>query len=480
MERTLRALSMCFVIALLASGCEPGGTEQSPCSAATCSGCCQGNYCNTGPSAAACGHSGQACGACDSGEQCVNGRCEAANGACQAICDGCCTSSGQCVSIVNNFQCGANGGQCQACGSGKTCASGQCQAGSVDTPCTTGCKAANGACLGGESAGACGSAGGSCEICSPGEICKAGQCKAISAGASCDGCPSAGCCLDGASCEFGITDQACGKDGESCTACGTDEQCVAGECKAVAQGCNATNCSDGCCPADGGACVKYAAQSNNQCGGSAQTCNSCSALGNDYFCDTNSSHSCQKTPVANTCGPSCKGCCYNGQCMDGDQDNMCGGAGQSCTVCAGTFSCESQTCTEKPTLYRVKLTSVQMVSSWNAECGLIDDCDFYVKLTVGGQTYTSTTIEADGDSSTFDHSAWTNYTLVSNVFASDLNDGISLVVYDENVLVDVKVGSADIKIDSSMLNLGYGTFPVQKFGGDSASVNLAFEKIITN
>ena len=126
------------------------------------------------------------------------------------------------------------------------------------------------------------------------------------------------------------------------------------------------------------------------------------------------------------------------------------------------------------------MTSVQLVSSWNAVCGLIEDCDFYVELTIAGQTYPSSTVEADGDSSTFDHSEWADYNLVPNVFASDLKNGFTLEVMDEDWGPDSSVGKAEITVTDAMLSLGYATLMVQKLGGDVASVNLKFEKLVTN
>ncbi|MBL9037865.1 MAG: hypothetical protein JNG84_05050 [Archangium sp.] len=65
--------------ALIASGC--GSTGSGSCSASSCSGCCQGDVCQNGTTASACGKSGVSCTACTSAQTCSSSQACAFDGA---------------------------------------------------------------------------------------------------------------------------------------------------------------------------------------------------------------------------------------------------------------------------------------------------------------------------------------------------------------------------------------------------------------
>lgn len=92
----------------------------------TCGGCCQGEQCQTGVSAAACGAGGAACQACSIGTTCQYGTCTGSSTCNANTCGGCCTPSGSCEDGDTNAACGSGGATCATCGSGNTCSGGAC------------------------------------------------------------------------------------------------------------------------------------------------------------------------------------------------------------------------------------------------------------------------------------------------------------------------------------------------------------------
>lgn len=94
---------------------------------ALCDGCCQNGQCMPGNAITACGIGGLACRECFTGQSCVNGTCINQGSTCSTTCDGCCTSTGQCINPGTDQNCGINGLPCQACGADRTCDAGACR-----------------------------------------------------------------------------------------------------------------------------------------------------------------------------------------------------------------------------------------------------------------------------------------------------------------------------------------------------------------
>ncbi|MBL8921211.1 MAG: hypothetical protein JNJ54_20275 [Myxococcaceae bacterium] len=140
----------------------------TPCSSATCTGCCSGNECQPGTTSSTCGRGGFSCFDCGPAGVCAAGECVNASGGGTAggastgggvaggaaaggdaggeaggaagggsaggstgggstgclSCAGCC-EAGSCVTGTTNAACGANGAVCQTC-MGSTCMAGVC------------------------------------------------------------------------------------------------------------------------------------------------------------------------------------------------------------------------------------------------------------------------------------------------------------------------------------------------------------------
>lgn len=83
-----------------ASGQHCTASGQCACDSTSCSGCCNGNTCEPGDTATACGSGGGSCQACGNGQTCQNGTCACPTGTCgtdcaQTVCrDGSCKQGG--------------------------------------------------------------------------------------------------------------------------------------------------------------------------------------------------------------------------------------------------------------------------------------------------------------------------------------------------------------------------------------------------
>ena len=90
----------------------------------TCSGCCDGETCQSGTTNTYCGSGGNSCNTCSSSEECSNGICTEIP--CSQTCDGCCDSDNNCHFGTLDDYCGENGEQCDSCGFSEVCYSGNC------------------------------------------------------------------------------------------------------------------------------------------------------------------------------------------------------------------------------------------------------------------------------------------------------------------------------------------------------------------
>lgn len=252
------------------------------CNEMSCAGCCTGDTCLAGGSAAACGSGGEACRPCAQGQRCASGAC-----LCDpASCSGCCSGT-DCLDGGVPEACGTGGNTCAACGAGQRCAAGGC-------------------------------------------ICDA---------ASCGGCCRGVTCVDGGA------DLACGSGGNICSTCPAPQTCTGGVCGcdggACGAGCTAASCTSGCCSA--GTCVANAPDS---CGTGGVACFDCRTAvsdrcgpGNGCGCG-NQPGPCPSTLhcVSGACvcdETVCSGCCEGVNCLPGDKKQNCGSDGGACRNCTG-------------------------------------------------------------------------------------------------------------------------------------------------
>ena len=189
-------------------------TGTPTCSAANCSGCCDGEFCLPGGDVSACGGGAATCDVCDSGEACVLGRCEPVGGCNAQTCGtGCCLGN-DCLPGTDTNACGVGGGQCENCQIGneactaQACAPVACSA----ATCPNGC--CNGDTCVPQADTSCGAPGGACIDCAAtGLVCEAGACTVPCNATTCSGCCS------GNVCEAGFLNDSCGSGGNACTSC---------------------------------------------------------------------------------------------------------------------------------------------------------------------------------------------------------------------------------------------------------------------
>jgi hypothetical protein len=379
-------------------GCGPEAVTpptSNSCSAATCSGCCQGDECIEQSislaSSATCGWGAKSCAICLSTESCNNGQCEA-------------TSSGGCAS----------------------CLQGCCQ---------------NGNCVGGSAASACGSSGLACSICKTGEVCNEGRC--VSGTNDCSTC--GGCCANGTACLDGSSKSACGTGGEVCKTCDPDDACNAGECLADSTpDCDHTTCSDGCCSSSG-LCIQYADQGNSQCGTGAATCMNCTDFDPAKTCDAQT-HGCKSGGSGNNCG-SCQAseCCDSNACAPGTTNAACGKGG-TCQVCPAGTSCQNQQCAATTTkLYEVYLVSTKVESPWTS-C-LESKCDLYVVLKFGSTSKTSQIIANNNEP------YWGELMLTASE-TDLLGNALEVTIKDDAIGYDMTVGTCSFVVTATELAAG--------------------------
>ena len=237
-------------------------TKTGKCSSTTCTGCCDGDSCKAGTTAAACGKGGLPCNSCATGQSCNSkGACACDSTKCQGCCD-----KNTCKTGTDSNACGKGGGACTGCKTGETCVSGQCKSGvKCDSTTCSGCCLV-GQCKAGTDVSACGTGGNTCKTCKTSEKCVSGTCvDTQKCGPS--NC-STGCC-DGATCKKGTDKTACGTGGGPCQTCKTGENCTSGKC--VNPSCGPSSCPSGCCKS--GTCEK--GNTSTACGSSGKSCAIC-------------------------------------------------------------------------------------------------------------------------------------------------------------------------------------------------------------
>lgn len=256
--RTLRWFWLALIAACAVDVSVPPGhacNDQHPCvSGHVCVGgvCVDANANGGGAGGGSAGLGGGAMGGGSMGGGAVGGGSAGGGAACMG-----CTSGGQCRTGDSPTGCGMGGIPCVTCPSNTTsdCTSGMCLCHGA-SPCTggqlcftSGCATCATACPGG---------------CCQGNLCRTervDRCSSNGLGSACIDCG-----LSGDGCNGGCT---CGGG----PACANGKVCTNGTCYDAGFGpCGACN---GCCPADGGACVTAANTSIAQCGRSAQTCTAC-------------------------------------------------------------------------------------------------------------------------------------------------------------------------------------------------------------
>jgi hypothetical protein len=344
--------------------CSPQQTCVQPaCGPQTCSGCCFGDECLGGTDPAACGIGGAVCGNCLAS----NGTCvaEGTGGVCEgqmtcntSNCTGCCEGN-TCQSGVNPTECGFGGQQCGNCqGMGGACVPAGAQGGVCEMQ--GGCSAENcpGCCLGnacvpGTAPNQCGINGSVCENCAA----EGGQCFVQGGGfggfcesnALCGPQNCAGCC-EGNTCTPGFDPTACGNFGEQCTdctvfgeTCGESDAGFGAQCEGQVT-CNASNCT-GCCA--GNTCLQ--GNDPGACGTGGVLCVDCTSSNETCSVGLDAGFgggSCITPPPPACNATTCPtGCCDGTVCLPGNLDSFCGTAGGICTNCTSSNkSCKGQTC----------------------------------------------------------------------------------------------------------------------------------------
>ncbi|MCA9666168.1 MAG: hypothetical protein KC503_11295 [Myxococcales bacterium] len=420
--------------------CVRGICAQASCTQATCpTGCCFEDKCVAGTSDGACGKGGAQCASCNTGQQCVNQACATVQCDSSTCSEGCCNSSGQCVPGTTAADCGTGGVACKQCNAGsQICNAGSCATapqGCNPTTCPNGCCDKNGTCVT-PTDQACGSGGAACTACGSNQICSGGKC-------TCTAFSCSGCC-DGDACRSGSDDSACGSGGSACAKCSGADKCVAGSCKQV---CDFSTCS-GCCQS--GQCNTSGASDKSACGVAGNLCKVC-GLG-----ESCSGGTCNDAVQCSASG--CSGCCKEGQCLSGSNKTGCGSNGNVCSICGAHQQCVLGSCEANPTsTWDVSVASVTLDSSVSWDSFLQGDPapDVYVKLTIGGVTKQTKTIN-------------NNYTPMFNEYlmtvkASDLTsaNAVKYEIYDEDVFIgDDKIAECSDRIFQFELEAGKAHIPL--------------------
>lgn len=215
------------------------------------------------------------------------------------------------------------------------------------TTCPKGCCQTDGTCvMSFDNTSACGYGGEACAVCAPGDVCSA-ACWHNQTNCGPSNC--AGCCFGVSMCATGENDLYCGRHGEDCERCVPSEgtgQCVlfpggGGACNG-APSCGGTGLVGAGCPgccADGACMVGL---EDNQCGVDGVPCLACPA-GQQCVAAMGNGGQCA---VVDTCGPaSCPGCCDGDTCVYGNQDAACGTGGAACVDCSSSHrSCITGAC----------------------------------------------------------------------------------------------------------------------------------------
>ncbi len=245
-QAILLGIAIGFSFAILPSSCGKS-TVGTACSV-NCNGCCDtSGSCLSGQTTEMCGEKGASCEDCAAGEFCARVNPSSDRG-------------GRCTSRGTDGGGGANGATGGGTGNtgggiGSTGGAGGGQTGNCDASnCANGCCTQAGVCITDTSPARCGSAGAVCAQCTTGNTCNAGLCT------PCNGCID----LTTGNCEPGISAGSCGKAGGFCRACdqATGQTCQGGACFG-GDVCNSGSCL-GCC--DGNTCIAQSAYTNAQCG----------------------------------------------------------------------------------------------------------------------------------------------------------------------------------------------------------------------
>jgi len=143
------------------------------CTVNNCDGCCDGNVCRRGDSAASCGEHGAACIQCGDGLSCAGGSCHLPSCSPSSCPDGCCQNN-VCLT-PSSSACGTAGQVCTACTDGKVCEQGACVNKTCGLTTCPGC-CENNSCVSPTRPNACGFSGNACSNCADGQSCGNGTC----------------------------------------------------------------------------------------------------------------------------------------------------------------------------------------------------------------------------------------------------------------------------------------------------------------
>lgn len=303
-------------------------------------------------------------------------------------------------------------------------------------------------CVTNTSAGACGARGQACAVCESGETCAAGQCAPV---ADCTDCE--GCCLDGTQCVTGQSPDACGTGGAACETCGSGEGCNAdtGVCESVS--CDASNCPNGCCTANG-VCITYDEQWTDLCGDGGAACGTCPA----------SASSCTQgtcvvdQPCLDVCTNGC--CTASGQCIPySDQSATTCGGGAGPELCGGCFTgeaCVSGACLADQA-WKVTVVSATIAqkdangNNWDSSLGSSPPPDPYVGIALGDDTL------LDGFSPKIDNTytpTW-NHSFGNYLQGDLLNQGLIVELRDsDGAGVFERIGSCYVTITQAHFTAG--------------------------
>jgi hypothetical protein len=217
--------------------------------------------------------------------------------------------------------------------------------------------------------------------------------------------------------------------------------------------CDATNCPNGCCSANG-QCITYAQQELSVCGRGGDACAVCP--GDAVDCTQGTCVIDQ--PCLDVCEDGC--CTAEGQCIAfGDQDDAtCGGAGsgsQQCMGCAGTLSCVTGACVAD-SVWRVSVISAVIAPTkngveWDTTIFTNPLPDAHAGLALQGDLF------IDGFTPTIDNTLTPNWNhAIGNYLESDLlTVGVRLNIRDaDGVGIFETIGSCGALIPTAALTSG--------------------------
>lgn len=184
----------------------------------------------------------------------------------------------------------------------------------------------------------------SCSSATGAAVCVPGGGGGSDGGFVCSKDTCTGCCLNAQTCITAATASACGTAGAACVDCGSGKKCDESFQCVVLAGCNAANCTDGCC-ADGQCKRAPLSPTDKACGPLGGSCTDCSVLG--LVCNP-TLRSCQKTSTGGTAdaGDACQGVTTSGECLTSTVVQFCSvstGAGGSMVktyACTGSATCQ--------------------------------------------------------------------------------------------------------------------------------------------